>query len=282
MKYLLLSVSTLFIQLVVIAQSDTEIYLMDLRRSTDGLLIEKPVNISQNPGYDNQPAFWVDSEALLYARTVDGQTEIARYYFDSGNTLLVTDTKQGSEYSPTPMPDGRISSIRLDATGLQLLYAYDFKGVNEVLVPELKIGYHCWVNKDRIAAFVLGDPATLQLINIKTNKAEIVSENIGRSLHRIPGKTAFSYLDKNESPWAIKAMNPDTQETSTLISVKGDGEDYCWTPKGEILMADRAKLFVWAPESEWKQFADLSKHGITSITRLSVSPDGKKLAIAAE
>ncbi|WP_420316312.1 TolB family protein [Ekhidna sp.] len=277
-----LTILSFFIGFCSLAQPDTDIYVMDLRRSTEGLLVEKHSNISENEGYDNQPSFWTDGESIIYARTVNGQTDIARYYFDSGNTLIISETKQGSEYSPTPMPDGRISSIRLDTSGLQLLYGYTFDGRNEVLVPDLKIGYHAWINSNEIVAFVLGDPATLQIINVKTNEARIVGSNIGRSLHKIPGASSFSYVDKSTTPWTIKSMDPLTGESQKLTAVLEGSEDYCWTPKEEILMASGNELFVWKKGSEWEKFANLSKLGITSITRLSVSPDGKKLAIAAE
>ena len=55
--YLLLSGGLVF------AQNRTEVYLLDL--STDRTT---PTNISQNPGYDNQPSFW-DNEDLLYTRS---------------------------------------------------------------------------------------------------------------------------------------------------------------------------------------------------------------------
>ena len=173
------------------------------------------------------------------------------------------------------MPDGRISSIRLDTTGLQLLYSYKFNGSYEVLVPDLKIGYHAWIDKDRIVAFVLGDPATMQIVNTKTRKATTVGESIGRSLHKIPDSKDFSYVDKTAEKWTIMRMDPVIREAAAVTTMVGEGEDYCWTPKGEILMADGAKLFVWSSDSEWKQFADLSKQGITTITRLTVSPDGR-------
>ena len=59
-------------------------------------------------------------------------------------------------------------------------------------------------------------------------------------------------------------------------------EDYCWTPKGELIMANGNKLFVWSEDYEWKEFANLESLGIKTISRVAVSPEGKKLAIAAE
>ncbi|MEO9483618.1 MAG: hypothetical protein ABJG47_09245 [Ekhidna sp.] len=264
------------------SQPNTEVFLMDLRRSSDGLVIQNTLNISSNEGYDNQPSFWSDSESVLYARSVEGQTEIARYYPESGNTLIITNTFGGSEYSPTLMPDGRISSIRLDTTGLQLLYAYTLRGAGEVLVPNLKIGYHAWINSKEIVAFVLGEPATMQIINTANNEARVVGENIGRSLHKIPGSDSFSYVDKATDDWVIKSMNPQTGKTTMLTAVIDGAEDYCWTPNKEILMGSGSKLYVWKEGSDWMQVTDLAAQKITQITRLSVSPDGKRLVVVGE
>lgn len=266
----------------LVAQPNTEVYLMDLRRSSEGLVIEKPINISDNEGYDNQPSFWSDSESILYARNVEGQTEIARYYIGSGNTLIITNTFGGSEYSPTLMPDGRISSIRLDTTGLQLLYAYTFRGLEDVLVPDLKIGYHAWINSNEIVAFVLGEPATMQIVDTRNGAARTVGERIGRSLHKIPGSPAFSYVDKSSEKWMIKSMDPESEQSQNLTSVIEGSEDYCWTPNEEIIMASGSQLYVWKKDSEWTPFADLSSHGISNISRLSVSPDGKKLVVVGD
>lgn len=281
MKKLLLSFLLILSVVILNAQPSTEVYLMDLRRSSDGLVIEKPINISSNVGYDNQPSFWSDSESVLYARNVEGQTEIARYYISSGNTFIVTNTFGGSEYSPTLMPDGRISSIRLDTTGLQLLYAYTLKGKDEVLVPKLKIGYHAWINSNEIVAFVLGEPATMQIIHTSNNSARVVGENIGRSLHKIPGSPSFSYVDKSSEKWMIKSMNPETGKSEDLTSVIEGSEDYCWTPNEEIIMGSGSKLYVWKRGGTWTEITDLASYGISSITRLSLSPDGKKLAVVS-
>ena len=129
-----------FISALCISQPNTEIYLFDIRKEGDQFFLSDPRNITNNEGYDNQPSFWPDGKSLLYARTVGDQTEIARYSLANGETTIISNTLQGSEYSPTAMPDGRISSIRLDTTGLQRLYAYDLEGNSEVLVPELVIG----------------------------------------------------------------------------------------------------------------------------------------------
>lgn len=280
---ILIVLNSIFFSLQIIAQPNTEIYLLDLKKQDNGALtLSNPVNISNNVGYDNQPLFWKDSKSILYARTIDGQTDIARYFIKSEKTVVISDTPQGGEYSPTPMADGRISGIRLDTTGLQLLYAYDLKGKNEVLVNDLVIGYHAWLSPNTMVAFVLGETATMQIINTTTGNAEIVAEDIGRSLHQIPGSENFSYLDKSVDEWTINQMNPETKETVVLTKSLAGVEDYAWTSSNQILMGKGSKLYVWEMGKEWKEIADLSEHTISNITRLSISQDGKKLALVAE
>ena len=270
----------LFCPALALAQPSTEIYLFDLNTDSEGAMqLSNPINVSNNPGYDNQPSFWPDNQSILYTRTINGQTEIVRYYIQSDKTEVISKTLQGSEYSPTPMPDGRISSIRLDTTGLQLLYAYNLDGENEVLVPKIKIGYHAWLSESDIVAFVLGNPPTLQIIDTNTKQSLVVGDSIGRSLHRIPDSESFSYLDKTKTPWTINAMNPKTGEIKILLKALNGSEDYCWTPSGEIIMGSGSKLYRSFNLTEWFLLHDISTIGLDGITRLAVSPDGKKLAV---
>lgn len=277
----LLSIATFITCLWSYAQPNTEVYLFDIEPHVKyGLRLSNPVNISDNEGYDNQPSFWPDGQSLIYARTVDGQTEIARYFIDTGKTEIITNTLQGSEYSPTPMPDGRISSIRLDTTGLQLLYAYDLNGKEEVLVEESVIGYHAWINETDIVAFVLGEPMTMQIIDTQTDENLVVEDSIGRSLHKIPNTERFSYVDKSSEKWAIKSMNPKTGQTDLLIDTKENAEDYCWTPDGRIVMGQDNVLWMWNGRDKWFKCSDLGDFGLTgSISRVTISPDGKQMAV---
>ncbi|MEM7298931.1 MAG: hypothetical protein AAF391_11770 [Bacteroidota bacterium] len=262
------------------AQPNTEVYLFDLDLSNKKQPLTNPVNVSSNVGYDNQPSFWPDGKSLIYARTVNGQTEIARYFIKKGKTKTITKTLQGSEYSPTPMPDGRISSIRLDTTGLQLLYAYDSKGKSEILVPDLVIGYHAWIDEENLVSFVLGDTITMQMINTNTAKSQVIGKNIGRSLHKMPGKDSFSFVDKSIEPWTIRSMNPESGETAKIAITPDGAEDYCWTPSGRIIMGNLDQLSVWDNTYKvWMPLENLTQFGLSGITRISVSPRGDKIAI---
>lgn len=271
---------TLTITLDTFSQPNTEIYLFDLERDDqDNYSLVNPINITQNEGYDNQPSFWPDGNSILYARTVNSQTEIARYIISNGKTEVITQTPQGSEYSPTPTPDDRISSIRLDTTGLQLLYSYDLKGNYQVLVDDAVIGYHAWIDNSKLMAFVLGEPNTLQIIDISSGSSKTVAKNIGRSLHKIPRSKHLSYVDKSEDTWIIKAIHPKKNSKMDIVRTREGAEDYCWTPQGEIIMGQDETLWIWDARTGWRELFNISSYGLKGITRVAISPEGNQLAL---
>jgi Tol biopolymer transport system component len=279
-----ISIFLLLYSFFSISQPNTEVYLFDVVNNKGKITLSIPENISSNEGYDNQPSFSTDGKSIFYARTVDGQTDIARYFVKSGKTKIITSTKQGSEYSPTMMPNGKeVSSIRLDTTGLQLLYAYDFKGIERVLVKDLVIGYHTWINDTDIVTFVLGEPATMQIMNTSSGEATIIGENIGRSLHKIPNGEVFSYVDKSTDRWQIVSMHPKSKEKQVLIPVIFESEDYAWLSSSQIITGHNGMLYTWNIGNEkWNEVFDLSIFGLNEITRIAVSPDGTKLAIVSK
>src|SRR5256885_6703718 len=87
------------------APPDTEIFLASF--SGEGARVGRPLNITNSPGYDNQPSFTPDGRSILFTSIRDGgtQTDIYRYVVATGTTSRVTHTPE-SEYSPTVTPDG--------------------------------------------------------------------------------------------------------------------------------------------------------------------------------
>lgn len=279
----------------LIAQAGTEIYLFNLVYEDGRYDIMNPVNISNNPGYDNQPSFSADGSYVLFSATRNNQTDVRKYDIDSGESTWLTNT-EGSEYSPTVMPDGlHFSAINLKPNGEQLLWKYAVNSSNdpEVIVPDLVIGYHSWFNRDTLITFVLGDsetPSTLQLNDIKNSTNEILYENPGRSIHSIPSprefyKNSMSYVSKqNDSQWTINALNMRDLSSSVISSTIDNSEDMAWTNIGDIIMGSGSKLYALNPINKmgWIEIADLKQFGLTGITRIAISPNGDKLCIVVE
>jgi WD40 repeat protein len=269
------------------APPSTDIWLARLAPSD----IEQPINITNRPGYDNQPSFTPDGKGILFTRSDGTQTDIHLYDFTSRNSesTRVINTPE-SEYSPTVMPDGQgISVIRVHpgpATmpgqqGMQRLWRFTREGKEPtLLLPNVQpVGYQAWGPDGLIALYVLGKPNTLQVADSRTGRSRVVAQNIGRSLHRIPGRETVSVLHIEGNLRTIKELDLRARTLKPIVqAVDARDGDYAWTPDGAILMSNGKELMRWSG-GEWTRFADLAALGLTGASRLAVSPDGRWLAL---
>lgn len=290
----------------VTAPPDTEIYLAPLTSENGRIVVGTPANITNNPGYDNQPYFTPDGGAILFTsvRSAPGlrdtpnaaQTDIFRYDIASHVITPVTQTPE-SEYSPTPMLDGvKISTVTVEADGSQRLWSITPSGPKierAVLLPAVKpVGYHAWADDHTLLLFILGAsgaPATLQLADTRGGQARVIATDIGRSIQRMPGSGParhISFVQRERRGDAIllliKEFDPATGSMKTLTpAVDGSREaDVAWTPDGTLLMVKDDVLYAWRREaSGWSAIAELGRMGLRGVTRLAVSSSGDKLAL---
>jgi len=264
------------------APPPTEVYLAQAGRD-DTPSITNAVNISNNPGYDNQPSFTPDGKAVLFTSNRDGkQTDIYRYDIATKILTQLTHTPE-SEYSPLVTPDGTtFSVIRAEADGTQRLWRFDLDGSNPRLVfDHIKpVGYHAWIDRTHVAMFILGasgQPATLQIGDTTTGQATTIDSRIGRALAMRPGRKTLTYVVKPATgPWLIKEWDPATRATTTICETLEGSEDFAWDPvvrDGRLLMAKGPKIFSWSAASGWREEGDFAASGIDRITRIAISPD---------
>ncbi len=267
---------------ILTAQSGTEVYLFDLLSIDDKYAIANPVNISNNPGYDNQPSFMKNGRQVLFAANRNGQTDIVSYNIRTKKKTWLTDT-EGGEYSPLQIGTSTaFSAIRLDPDGYQRLYKYSmYSGKGKELVKDLKIGYHGWVGRGQLVSFVLGNPPTLQHSNVRTGENKIMDDTIGRSIHKLPNSGRVAYISKKKTPWSINTIDPKKGDIQTLIHTLDGSEDFAVTHSGVLIMGQGSKLYNYDPynHTDWVQIADLSDYGLDGITRLAISPKADKVAI---
>lgn len=268
-----------------LSQTGTEVYLFELARTQTGYELSAPLNISDNEGYDNQPSFTKDGKAILFASTRNEQTDILWYDIETGTKKWITDTP-GGEYSPVLMPDEKyISAVRLDPDGLQLLYKYSVKdGSSEPLFEDLVVGYYVWFSENTFFSFVLGDPQTLQVSNIKEKRTAILAENPGRSIHHIPSSGSISFIDKSDADtWMIKSITLGNENSVEVIGeTLPQVEDMAWLDGKTILMGKGSQLYILNTHTktkQWELIADLSNYDISGITRLAFN--NGKLALVA-
>lgn len=265
-----------------LAQTGSEIILFDLKEKKNEIVVSRPRNVTNHPGYDNQPSFHSDKPFLYYASFDDqGRSDIKRYDFRKKQTQNITVTPE-REYSPTLTPDKNfLSCIIQRDNNAQDLGKYPVDGGEPtVIIDNLTVGYHVWADNSHLAMFVLGDPHTLHFLRLPTKSDTIVAENIGRALHRIPNQRAISFVHKvGEKNWIIKKLDTQTMTISTITQTLPDHEDIAWTPKGQLITSDGTKLF-WFDGKSWvpvtiAEGAELLK----GVTRLAVSAKGDQLAV---
>lgn len=285
--------------------ANTEVYLASLSRDAMPLTGGAAVDISNNPGYDNQPSFTPDGKAVLFTSNRDGQqTDIYRYDIATKTTTQVTHTPE-SEYSPIVTPDGKtFSVIHVEADGTQRLWRFDLDGSNgrRVMTKVTGVGYHAWLDATHVAVFIVGangEPNTLQLADTTTDTAEMIDSNPGHGLALRPAAKGASgptltYVCKTDaSHWVVKAVSLADRTPHVLIDAVPGSEDLAWDPaypSGRLLMTKGSKIFVAAfgtTPPTWKEAGDFANIGVDRLTRLAINPDPKlgsvsRLAFVAE
>lgn len=269
------------------ALTENEIYLAPLLGAGASLKVGAPRNISNHAGYDNQPKFEPDGTGIVFTRAdAASRTDIVRYDLATGRITPVKETAE-SEYSATPMPDGRgYGVIRVELDGVQRLWRL-VPGpgrADELLVATTRpIGYFAFPEPGVVAAFVLGDPPTLQLIDLATEESRLIASNVGRSIQKTPARAAASFLHKvRADEWMIKEV--DARGTVKDIARAPQGrEDYAWLGDGTLVISAGSRILALKPgvDQDWREIANFESLGLKDLSRLAVNPRGDRIAIVA-
>jgi hypothetical protein len=278
-------VSALMLAAALQGPPATDIYVADLTRDHGTLRVGPVRNATKRPGYDNQPTFLPDGRAFLYTCASDGgQTEICRYDVATGRSLRITVTPE-SEYSPTPMRGGGFAVVRVERDSTQRLWGFDSSGSRATLLLERvkPVGYFAFGDDHTAGLFVLGRPATFQVADLLTGVVDTIAADIGRTIREIPGRRALSFIRHvSDTEWWITAYDLETRALTPVVRTLERVDFYAWTPDGALVAGGGSKLFRWAPGAgDWEEIADLAAGGLTSISRLAISPGGDRIAIVA-
>lgn len=265
----------------------SDVFLIPLAGHGATLAAGAPRNISNRVGYDNQPSFSRDGRSVFFTSTrEDAQADIYRVEIATGTTSRVTRTAPESEYSAAMTRDGSaLHVIRVEADSTQRIWSVPFDGTpGQVLFPDTKpVGYFAQPNDSTWIMFVLGTPVTMHLGYHGRGRTEVVGRNIGRSLHRIPGLSRASIVQKGSTPWQVMEFDPITRKFTPLVTLPAGSEDVAWVDGNTLLVGSGSTLLRWTRGSRgWTELANYTGAGLKNITRLSVSPDGSLLALVAE
>lgn len=283
----------IFFSEVSLAQGDlpvTDIYVLSIGKNTKGkYVLGTPERVTAWDGYDNQPFFLPDGSGILYTSIRDStKADIYKFKFQFGETSQLSHTPLTGEYSPMLMPDKvSISCVRAMEDDSTQYLCKMMKGDEYVpIFPKLNpVGYYCWANNDMAAMFVLGNPQTLVLGNIRTGETKKIGERIGRCLQRMPGKTStgFYYVQFNEdsSESTIQFYDLKKSTSTKVISTLTDAEDFAILPDGTFLMGSGSELYKYLPteDKDWMLIADFEKTPVAKFYRIAVNATGDKIAL---
>ena len=181
-----------------------------------------------------------------------------------------------------------MSSILLKPDGEQLLWSYPSAGGEpSVIVQDEVIGYHTWYDSNNLYTFVLSDSvnpnSTFVQFSLTTNERTVHAENIGRSLHRIPGSTKISFIQKGSEIWTVNAYNHESGEIEVITETLPEVEDMAWLSESVILMGSGYGLWMNDLDSShgWTEVQDLSRFGISDITRLAVHAETNQIVVVS-
>lgn len=277
----------LFAQTMLWAQDTTQVFVFDFNYNEDKVHLSNAVEIPHNKGYNNQPYFVSNSELLLSSNN-DGQADILKYNLETGAKQWINSKTEGGEYSPQSIPSSDdIAAVRLDTDGLQRLYRYDAKtGLSSLLIADVAVAYFAFYSSDKILATVLHEE-TMDLVTIAldTKTTDTILSQAGRGVQKVPQTNKMSYTVVNESEQMdLYTWNTDSKESVFICQLPYGVQDYVWLNDSQILSGSGNRLFLfdtWG-DGEWVQVGNTEKFGLQHITRMTISPNGKKLAIVGK
>ena len=229
------------------------------RSVTGKVEIGKPINISNSPGYDNQPSFTPDGAAVLFtsvrgerkpdpANSAATGSDIYRYDIAPARLSQVTNTPE-AEYSPTVTPDGRhISVIRVEGDGTQRLWRFTIEGTQpELVLRDVKpVGYHAWADA-QYSSRCSSSANRGSRPRCRWRMREPVRRRLRRpasagrfSASRAAGSATWRGAPPSEGQapvLTISELDPGTRQTRALVRVPAGATeaDTAWTPDGLLL-----------------------------------------------
>ena len=284
----------IFLLLVLFAQTLTvfsqtanpEIFLFSIEKKDGKFAFADGKNITNNPGYDNQPSFSLDGSSLLFTSNRNGKdTNIYEYFLADGKTTQIT-TSEDNEYTAKELDGTTINFVREGRGQEMTVWKYDRQTKQES--PALKnkepVAYYAFNSKGdglvwiRYAFFI-------HWVNPEKGINKFVTDYAQPSTpQRLPNTDNFSFMKRlpNDELW-IYEFNPGNQAVRPVVQTKDLKITYCWMPDGSLLLGSGTKLFRFDEKSDktWVQIADLSSFGIKDIGRVAVSLDGKYLALVS-
>ena len=294
------SATLLFLVLVSFSASaqiyDTEVWVGKLDRTAGRFVISDLKNISNHPGYDNQPAFFADGDRLIY-------TSEAGQLADDGNGLqaVVVDLRSGQStampsmngFSPTPMSDGTHVMMLRDGR----VWRYDLAGGKPEPLTETKdAGYFNRIDDRTFVLFMNDKEQRVVIYDQKSKAMKTVATGAVTPIYSVPGQSAVTFVAESPFPvpekpdpavkrtLSLRRLDLESGSVTTLAAIPfRTGGHHVWTATGTLLMASGRSIYEWSPArpDQWTPVFEATDPGLQGITRIALSVRGDRIAIVS-
>jgi hypothetical protein len=269
---------------------ETDIWLVNIVKKEGKYSYEKPLNITNRKGYDNQPSFTDENKGIYFVSDkVENQTDIFIYNIKHKTINPVFQTRE-SEYSPTLTTDNKfITCVVVLTDSSQQLLNYDVE--NKLSAVEIakgipntdSVGYFTWLNKDTVLYYKLTEPHSLRAWDITTNKDVWICDHPTRAFKKIGNTSQFIYgIKKDSTSVEFRIYNPTLRESKVYATYPSINEDFVWNNELGLIKSENSELLNYNPlTKKWDLLFSFSNIAIKKITRFVFDSKNKRLAIVS-
>ncbi|HXH39500.1 MAG TPA: hypothetical protein VNN08_12795, partial [Thermoanaerobaculia bacterium] len=276
--------------------NDSEVWAGRLDMSSGRFAVSKLVNISNHPGYDNQPAFFPDGEHLVFTSQVAVLDETGHavqaviHDFASGTSTLVP---AALGFSPTPAADGSLMLLRDGQVWL-----HDGSKQDVALTETKDAGYFARFDERTWVLFMNDKQRRIVIYDATTKALDTMAIGAVTGPVRVPDKRAVTFAAaepfptpageaaKNALPRKLylRQLNIDDSHVTTLAPIPfTTSGSHVWTSRGTVLMTSAHTIYEWNPAhpDEWRPVAEFDNPELQGLTRIALSPRGDRIALVS-
>ncbi|HEX3068331.1 MAG TPA: DUF4440 domain-containing protein, partial [Thermoanaerobaculia bacterium] len=276
--------------------NDSEVWVGSLDMPGGRLTISNLVNISNHPGYDNQPAFFADGSRLVFTSQIaeldDTGHAVQAVIYDLASGSA-TPMKGALGFSPTPAVDGK--SLMMLREGHVVLR--DSSGHETALTETKDAGYYARFD-DRTWVLFMNDKQRRIVIYDATTKAlDTMAIGANTAPIRVPGKRAVTFVASEPFPapegeaaknvtrkLVLRQLDLNDRHVTTLAAIPfPTSGSHVWTSRGTLLIASGHTIYEWNPAhpNDWPKVAEFDNPELQGLTRIALSPRGDRIALVS-